>query len=46
MKTIMLSSKNQIVVPSAVRKKMSASSADRFIVAKITATEAMLRKEP
>jgi len=41
-----VSSKNQIVVPSAVRRVMAVKSGDRLVVSRLTATEVVLKKEP
>lgn len=46
MKTITISSKNQVVIPSAVRAKLQVSGGDRLIVQRVTDTEVVLRKEP
>ncbi len=46
MKTITLSSKNQVVIPSAVRAKLNIGSGDRLIVARMTDTEVVLKKAP
>ncbi|MFZ1249235.1 MAG: AbrB/MazE/SpoVT family DNA-binding domain-containing protein [Candidatus Saccharimonadales bacterium] len=46
MKTVTLSSKNQIVIPSAVRARMSVQSGDRLIISHVTDTQVVLKKEP
>jgi AbrB family looped-hinge helix DNA binding protein len=46
MKTITLSSKNQIVIPSSVRKQLGVASGDKLIIERVTDTEVVLRKEP
>lgn len=46
MKKVTLSSKNQIVIPSAVRKSMGLKSGDRLIIERVNDKEIMLKKEP
>lgn len=46
MKTITLSSKNQVVIPSSVRAKLGLHSGDRLIIEKVTDKEIVLKKEP
>ena len=46
MKTITLSSKNQIVIPSSVRLQLGLVSGDKLIVDRISDTEVVLKKEP
>ena len=46
MKSITLSSKYQIVVPSVVRKELGVKSGDRLIVARVSNKEVVLKKEP
>jgi AbrB family looped-hinge helix DNA binding protein len=46
MKTITISSKNQVVIPSSVRTKMQVGSGDRLIVERVTDTEVVLKKAP
>lgn len=46
MKTITLSSKNQVVIPSSVRAKLGLHSGDRLIIEKVTDKEVVLKKEP
>jgi len=46
MKSITLSSKNQIVIPRAVRSRLGLSSGDRLIIERISDTEVVLKKEP
>ena len=46
MKSITVSSKNQIVIPRIVRSKLDIVSGDKLIVAKITNTEVVIKKEP
>ena len=46
MKIVTLSSKNQVVIPSAVRAKLRIKGGDRLIVDRVTDTEVVLKKEP
>ena len=46
MKTITISSKNQVVIPSAVRTRLNIGKGDRLIVERLTDTEVVLKKEP
>ena len=46
MKSITLSSKNQIVIPSSVRKQLGVVSGDKLIIERVTDTEIVLKKEP
>jgi AbrB family looped-hinge helix DNA binding protein len=46
MKSITVSSKNQIVIPSAVRSRMKIVGGDKLIVERVTDTEVVLKKEP
>jgi AbrB family looped-hinge helix DNA binding protein len=46
MKTISLSSKNQIVIPSSVRTRLGIRSGDKLIVERLTDSEVVLKKEP
>ncbi|MEO6760862.1 MAG: AbrB/MazE/SpoVT family DNA-binding domain-containing protein [Candidatus Saccharimonadales bacterium] len=46
MKTITISSKNQVVIPSAVRARLKLRSGDRLVVDRITDTEVVFKKEP
>lgn len=46
MKSITLSSKHQIVIPSSVRAKLGIKGGDRLIVARVTEEEVVLKKEP
>ena len=46
MSVITVSSKNQIVIPSIVRSRLGIVSGDKLIVAKITNTEVVIKKEP
>jgi AbrB family looped-hinge helix DNA binding protein len=46
MKTITLSSKNQVVIPSAARAKLGIHSGDRLVIERVTASEIILKKEP
>ena len=46
MSVITVSSKNQIVIPSLVRSRLGIVSGDKLIVAKITNTEVVIKKEP
>jgi AbrB family looped-hinge helix DNA binding protein len=45
-KSITISSKNQIVIPSSVRKKIGVKSGDKLIVDRVTDNEVVLRREP
>lgn len=46
MKTITISTKNQIVVPKQVRGIMQLTGGDQLIVARVTKDEVVLRKAP
>jgi AbrB family looped-hinge helix DNA binding protein len=46
MKSLTISSKNQVVIPTAVRAKLGVRSGDRLVVEKLSATELVLKKEP
>ncbi len=46
MKTITISSKNQVVIPSSVRTKLKLHSGDRLVIERITDREVVLSKEP
>ena len=46
MKTITISSKNQVVIPSSVRTKLGLRSGDKLIIERITDKEVVLKKEP
>jgi AbrB family looped-hinge helix DNA binding protein len=46
MKTITLSSKNQVVIPSSVRSKLGIRSGDRLVIKRVTDSEVTLKKEP
>jgi AbrB family looped-hinge helix DNA binding protein len=46
MKTITISSKNQVVIPSAVRTRLKLRSGDRLVVDRMTDTEVVFKKEP
>lgn len=46
MKTITLSSKNQIVIPSSARLKLDIKSGNKLIVESVTNKRLVLRKEP
>ncbi len=46
MNTITLSSKNQIVIPSSVRKRLGLAGGDRLVIERVTDTEVVLKKEP
>jgi AbrB family looped-hinge helix DNA binding protein len=46
MKSVTISSKNQIVIPSSVRTKLGVGSGDRLVVDRVTSTEVVLKKEP
>lgn len=46
MKSITLSSKHQVVIPSAVRKQLGIKSGDKLIVVRVSDKEVVLKKEP
>jgi len=46
MKTITISSKNQVVIPSSVRIKLGLRSGDKLVIERITDKEVVLKKEP
>ena len=46
MNKLTLSSKNQVVIPKAVRSKMGIGSGDQLSIERITETEVVLKKEP
>ena len=46
MKTITLSSKNQVVIPSSARLKLGIKSGNKLIVESVTNKRIVLRKEP
>ena len=46
MKSITLSSKNQVVIPSVVRYKLGVKSGDKLIIKELSNTEVVLQKEP
>jgi AbrB family looped-hinge helix DNA binding protein len=46
MKTITISSKNQVVIPSSVRAKLGVKSGDRLVIDRVSSTEVVLKKEP
>lgn len=46
MKTITISSKNQVVIPRAVRTRLKIGKGDRLVVDRMTDTEVVLKKEP
>jgi AbrB family looped-hinge helix DNA binding protein len=46
MKTVTISSKNQVVIPSSVRAKLGVSSGDKLIIDRVSETEVVLKKEP
>lgn len=46
MKTITLSTKNQIVIPSSVRSRLGIASGDKLIIDRVSDTEVVLKKEP
>ena len=46
MKSITISSKNQVVIPSSVRTKLGLHSGDRLVIERVTSTEVVLKKEP
>ncbi len=46
MKTITISSKNQIVIPSSVRAKLGVGSGDKLVIERLSNNEVVLKKEP
>ena len=46
MKTITISSKNQVVIPSSVRTRLKLRSGDKLVIERMTDKEVVLRKEP
>ena len=46
MKSITISSKNQVVIPSAVRAKLGVQSGDRLVIDRVNENEVVLKKEP
>ena len=46
MKTITISSKNQVVIPSAVRAKLGVGSGDKLIVERLSNKEVVFKKAP
>jgi len=46
MKALTLSSKNQVVIPKAVRGKLKITSGDKLIVQELTKDYVLLKKEP
>ncbi len=46
MKTMKLSSKNQVVIPKLIRTKLKLTSGDTLTIEKVTATCVVLRKSP
>ena len=46
MKTITISSKNQVVIPSSVRTRLGLRSGDKLVIGSITDKEVILKKEP
>ena len=46
MKTLKLSSKNQVVIPKAIRARLNLTSGDSLTIEKLTATTVVLRKSP
>jgi len=46
MKTITISSKNQVVIPSSVRAKLGLRSGDKLIIERVTDKEVVFKKEP
>jgi AbrB family looped-hinge helix DNA binding protein len=46
MKSITISSKNQVVIPSSVRVKLGVKSGDKLLIERVSATEVVLKKEP
>jgi len=46
MKTITISSKNQIVIPSSVRFRLNIGSGDKLIVERISDKEVVFKKAP
>ena len=46
MKSITVSSKNQIVIPSAVRSRLNIASGDRLVIKRLSDNEVAFKKEP
>ena len=46
MKTVTLSSKNQIVIPKAARVKMQLTGHDSLVIEKVTKDRIVLKKQP
>jgi AbrB family looped-hinge helix DNA binding protein len=46
MTKVTISSKNQIVIPATVRKKLALKSGDGLILERVTDTEFVFKKEP
>jgi AbrB family looped-hinge helix DNA binding protein len=46
MRTITISSKNQIVIPSSVRATLGVNSGDKLIIEQVSSKELVLRKAP
>ncbi|MGH7233823.1 MAG: AbrB/MazE/SpoVT family DNA-binding domain-containing protein [Candidatus Saccharimonadales bacterium] len=46
MKTITISSKNQVVIPSSVRSRLKLRSGDKLVIDRVTDKEVVLKKEP
>jgi AbrB family looped-hinge helix DNA binding protein len=46
MKTITISSKNQLVIPSYVRAKLGVKSGDKLVVGRVNNKEVVLKKAP
>jgi AbrB family looped-hinge helix DNA binding protein len=46
MKTITISSKNQVVIPSSVRATLGVSSGDKLIIDRVSDNEVVLKKQP
>ena len=46
MKTITISSKNQVVIPSSVRTRLKVRSGDKLVIERVTDKKVVLSKEP
>jgi AbrB family looped-hinge helix DNA binding protein len=46
MKTMKLSSKNQVVIPKVIRTRLKLTSGDTLVIEKVTADSVVLRKAP
>jgi len=46
MKTITLSSKNQVVIPRSVRLRLNIKGGDKLVIDRVTDSEVVLKKQP